>query len=593
MNKKYQTSELNEALEEAGINPDSLREKEIDALAQMSELAYFRHRTEASERLHIPLKDLDRIVKKKRAEASDGTVALPHWKVEPWGENVPGAELLDGIRREFKKYIVMPAGAGDALALWVLHAWTIDAGDISPFVVLVSPTKRCGKTSALIILLYLTPRSELASNISPSAVFRYVELAHPTLLMDEADSAMKDNEEMRNILNSAHTRAAAYVVRNEEKDGKYVPRRFSTWCPKAIATIRSLADTLEDRSITVTLQRKPKTAKVARLRKRDNDEFAILRRKVARWAVDNSSKLEDPDPSIPDVLNDRAADNWRPLLAIADLAGGEWPHLARSAACVLSGEGHDVASANVRLLGDIREAFGELDAIRTVDLLAKLTADPERPWVEWRRGQKLTPKQLGGLLADFRITSETVSVPGLPDAKGYKRVRFDEAWEAYLPGQNSVARQDQPSEASKRRNADGSSTTGDFRSVGEGRGDGSKNGKLSYSHAGSDVSTAKTAKPEPPPFLTGNLDPTEPAPKVPKKEPPATSKVVEEVSKPTRPTAQRAPPPLHAQGESLPDWMNLNLAPEQREAAWQIVRPRERLGPPAISSGPGDDMGDI
>jgi hypothetical protein len=56
----------------------------------------------------------------------------------------------------------------------------MDAGDISPFLVLVSPTKRCGKTSALIILLYLTPRSELASNISPSALFRYVEDIRPT-----------------------------------------------------------------------------------------------------------------------------------------------------------------------------------------------------------------------------------------------------------------------------------------------------------------------------------------------------------------------------------------------------------------------------
>jgi putative DNA primase/helicase len=94
----------------------------------------------------------------------------------------------------------------------------------------------------------------------------------------------------------------------------------------------------------VQLQRKPKTATVARLRKRDNDEFAVLRRKALRWAADNFAKLTDPDPQMPDALNDRAADNWRPLLAIADLAGGEWPVRARDAACLLSGEGHDAKS---------------------------------------------------------------------------------------------------------------------------------------------------------------------------------------------------------------------------------------------------------
>jgi putative DNA primase/helicase len=137
----------------------------------------------------------------------------------------------------------------------------------------------------LILLMYLTPRSELASNISPSALFRYVEHVHPTLLIDEADSFVGASEEMRGILNSGHTRVAANVIRNVELNGEHLPRRFSVWAPKAIATIRDLADTLEDRSIVVQLQRKPKGAKVARLRKRDCPDFAMLRSKAARWAA--------------------------------------------------------------------------------------------------------------------------------------------------------------------------------------------------------------------------------------------------------------------------------------------------------------------
>src|SRR5262249_49249473 len=209
--------------------------------------------------------------------------------------------------------------------LWVLHAWTMDAGDISPFMVLVSPTKRCGKTSVLILLFFLTPKSELASNITAAALFRYIEAVRPTLLIDEADTFVKNNEELRGILDSGHTRGAAQIIRNVEVNGEHKPRRFSTWAPKAIATIRKLADTLEDRSIVVQLQRKPPGAKVKRLRRRDTEEFKSLRSQAARWAADNFDKLVDPDPAVPEVWNDRSADNWRPLLPIADLAGGTWP----------------------------------------------------------------------------------------------------------------------------------------------------------------------------------------------------------------------------------------------------------------------------
>ena len=167
----------------------------------------------------------------------------------------------------------------------------MDAGDVSPLMVLVSPTKRCGKTSVLIVLYFLTPRSELSSNITAPALFRYIEDVRPTLLIDEADSFAKDNEQLRGILNSGHIKAAAHVIRNV----KHKPRRFSTWAPKAVATIGALADTLEDRAVVVRLQRKPRGATVERLGRRDNAEFAALRSQAARWAADNFDKLADPE----------------------------------------------------------------------------------------------------------------------------------------------------------------------------------------------------------------------------------------------------------------------------------------------------------
>jgi hypothetical protein len=474
-------------------------DKVIAELAALSEFAYQKCRKDKARTLGVQVGVLDKMVSTKKAEAADEESELPHWKVEPWPGDVSGADLLDGLKSTFEKYILLPPGAAEASALWVLHAWTMDAGDISPFLVLSSPTKRCGKTSMLILLLYLTPRSELASNISPSAVFRYVEDVRPTLLIDEADSFVGGNEEMRGILDSGHTRAAAHVIRNEEIGGRHKPRRFSTWAPKAIATIDDLADTLEDRSITLQMQRKPKAAKVERLRRRDCDEFAVLRRKAARWAEVNFSALEaDPDPNIPDELNDRAADNWRPLLQIANLAGEDWSRRAREVACRLSGEGHDSTSLKTALLSDVRLAFDEAEAMRSIDLVTSLISDPERPWAEWNKGKPLTQRQLAALLRPFGIISETVHIPGLAHAKGYVRARFEEAWASYLPpqksGQNGPTSQNRPSDPCKRANASATGTSHDFSSVREAPLHGSKNDDLAYSPSGLHACTDKKSE---------------------------------------------------------------------------------------------------
>ena len=86
-------------------------------------------------------------------------------------------------------------------------------------------------------------------------------------------------------------------------------------------------------------------------------------------------------------LEDRAADTWEPLIAVADLAGGEWPELARHAAVVLTADQDQAASVSdrIRLLADCRAAFGEADALPTATLITRLRSDPEAPWSDHRR----------------------------------------------------------------------------------------------------------------------------------------------------------------------------------------------------------------
>jgi putative DNA primase/helicase len=456
----------------------------VKKLVGLTGLDYVRQLGPAAKDLGVPAGQLDRIIKAIKAaqqSVSSAIDELPHWKVEPWTDPVDGAALLDEIAGFFSRHVVLPKHGATALALWCMHTWTFNASDISPFLALKSPVKRCGKTTVLIILQYLTRKSELASNISPSAIFRYIEEACPTLLIDEADTFVNTNEEMRGILNSGHTRSAANTIRNVEVGGEIRPRRFSTWAPKAIAGIGSLVDTLEDRSIILTLQRTGPGQKVVRLRRRDSSNFERVRRKASRWADDNLRGLEEADAAdsvnVPEMSNDRAVDNWRPLLAIAELSGGAWPEKARQAALALSGEDPGAGSLGVRLLADIRDAFksGE-EGIFTKTLIERLTADPEKPWADYKNGKALGPKHIGDLLRPFCITSETVrpneagiTDPGVKDAKGYKRVRFEEAWTSYLSVQDPSSPHSEVSDPSTRRSDCGTGTSDDFSKRPEGK----------------------------------------------------------------------------------------------------------------------------
>jgi len=119
----------------------------VTRLAGLTPLQYAQQLPREVRKYKVPTKVLEKAVAAVKMEKEDYQNALPHWKVEPWPGPVDGAALLDSIKQVFRRYIVLPKDADIALALWVLHAWTMDAGDISPFMVLVSPTKRCGKTS--------------------------------------------------------------------------------------------------------------------------------------------------------------------------------------------------------------------------------------------------------------------------------------------------------------------------------------------------------------------------------------------------------------------------------------------------------------
>ena len=168
--------------------------------------------------------------KRKKAKAKQGREVVLE-DPEPWPDPVDGVALVDGIAEVFSRYLALPPHASTALALWVLHAYAFEAWFVSPFLAITSPTKRCGKTLLLIALGALVPRRLFAANVTGAVLFRTIEKYRPILLIDEADSFIKNNDELRGVLNSGHTRTTAVVIRAVGDD--HDPRAFSTWCPKA------------------------------------------------------------------------------------------------------------------------------------------------------------------------------------------------------------------------------------------------------------------------------------------------------------------------------------------------------------------------
>ena len=410
--------------------------------------------------------------------------------IEPSSDPVDGAVLLSELRDTFKNYVVLPQWAPEMLALWTLHTYAFRFRDVTAYLGVSSPEKRCGKTTLLGVLSKLVHRPLAAANISPPALFRVIEEAEPTLLIDEADTFLQGNDELRGILNAGYSRETAYVVRvsNElrhQEVGRGVPAelraggstrathrstdslsapttdngplttdnnphssshpfiqpsihpnlesrlvRFSCWCPKVMAAIGRLPDTLADRCIVIRMQRKTPREQCARLKDLNG---ADLQKRCARFALDHETEIRAARPAIPKTLNDRAADIWEPLLALADLAGADWTELARQSAQALSGS---IAESNLigLLLIHIYDIFiGHKNPPKLFsrDLVHGLNSYNHRPWAEHLKNRLLDDSSLAAQLRPYGVRPRTLWINGVT-SRGYLRDDFHEIFGRYI-----------------------------------------------------------------------------------------------------------------------------------------------------------------
>lgn len=352
--------------------------------------------------------------------------------VEPWPESVNGSDVLNAVAETFSHYLALPSGAADVLALWCAHAHVYDAFTCSPRLNITSPEKQCGKTTLRDVLAELVPRPLLTENLTVAVLFRLVEAHKPTVLADECDAWLRDNEELRGLLNSGHRRGG--MVYRCQGDGHEV-RAFNVFAPAILCGIGSLPGTIRDRSIEICLKR----AKLGEVRARFDSRHTLreqeLRRKLARFCDDNRTSLETCDPTLPHGVYNRLADNWRPLFAIAEAAGGNWPQRAATALTLLTKENdREALGIGVMLLADIQRVFEEANAERIFSktLVQRLCAMTDRPWLESHRGKAISERWLAQQLHSFDIAPRTLRI-NEDRLKGYVMSQFTDAFERYLP----------------------------------------------------------------------------------------------------------------------------------------------------------------
>lgn len=363
-----------------------------------------------------------------------------------------GSAILDEAETFLRRFVAFPSEhAGTAVTLWAAHAHVVNTFRTSPRLALLSAEPDSGKTRVLEVLEVLTPDPQLLLNISTAAMFRLVDADQPTILLDEVDSIFThkgkddDNADLRAVINNGYRKGGQVPrcvgTKNELK-------RFLVYAALAMAGLGDLPDTLMRRSVVVRMRR---AAPHEHVEDFDYDEHADsgweLRTRLADWLA--ATHLERK-PAMPSGVRGRFAECWRPLIAIADAAGGDWPKRAReaSAAFVHAPTAGREVSLGVRLLDDIHAAFGSDEKLSTQVLLNRLRALEESPWDDLK-GKPLDANRLARMLAQYQtadgepITSKTIRVEDRTP-KGYRREDFHDAWQRYVESESPPAQPQHP-----------------------------------------------------------------------------------------------------------------------------------------------------
>jgi len=344
--------------------------------------------------------------------------------------------VLDEVEQFLSRFVAYPSEAARvAHVLWIGHTHLMDQWESTPRIAFLSPEPGSGKSRALEVTEPLVPRPVHAVNTTPAYLFRKVSdpAGAPTILYDEIDTVFgpkaKDNEDIRGMLNAGHRRGAMAgrcVVRGKIVETEELP----AYCAAALAGLNDLPDTIMSRSVVIRMRRRSPTEHVEPWRLRINTpEAEQLRHAIARWAETSAHRVTWP--TMPPGLEDRNADVWEALLAVADLAGGDWPARARVAAVTLVTDSMaGQPSIGVLLLRDLQTVFAGHDKLPTETIIEALHAIEESPWADLR-GKGVDSRWLSRQLSKYDVKPKLIRFTTGP-ARGYETADLTDPWSRYV-----------------------------------------------------------------------------------------------------------------------------------------------------------------
>lgn len=363
---------------------------------------------------------------------------MDDFSFDPWDkESRPeGADLLDKVEAFLGRFVAYPSDhAKTAHTLWIAHAHMMDLWESTPRIAFLSPEPGSGKSRALEVTEPLVPRPVHAVNATPAFLFRKVADPDgaPTVLYDEIDTVFgpraKDNEDVRGMLNAGHRRGAT-AGRCVVKGKTVETEELEAYCAVALAGLNDLPDTIMTRSVIVRMRRRSPNERVEPWRLRlHRDEAQELHDALVEWSRDARIKMRWPE--MPAGIEDRDADVWEALLAVADMAGRAWPQRARDAAVALVADAHaSPPSLGIMLLTDLKAIFEDREKVSTEEILERLHEMDERPWGELR-GKPVDSRWLSRQLTKYGVKSKQVRVDDRT-LKGYKAEDLADPWSRYV-----------------------------------------------------------------------------------------------------------------------------------------------------------------
>jgi hypothetical protein len=360
---------------------------------------------------------------------------------------LPGHDVLDRVTAFVARFNIFPSQhCAPMLALWYAHTHAVDHFYVTPRLILSSVEPGSGKTRVLEVAQFLVRAPEMTFSATTAALFRMVSEGPITILFDEVDTIFGgknggNNEDLRGLLNAGYKRGA--TVARCVGDAKAMKvQRFPVFAPAALAGIAgNMPDTITTRAITVHMKRRRDDEEVSEFWEEEVEaEAAPLRDALAAWVESVTDKISRGRPTMPAGVRDRSAEIWRPLIAIADAAGGHWPDTAR-AACThfveVANTDRNGGTQRLQLLADLRDLFTarDTDKLTTAEILASLHDLDEADWADLD-GKPLDARRLAQMLKPYGVDSRSIKQPGGAAPKGYRISGpggLADAWQRYLP----------------------------------------------------------------------------------------------------------------------------------------------------------------